>query len=187
MGFLGDDDAVFNKGGIVPPVQREIEVIVRGPAGSGKTTFIHALEDLFSKNFVTSDCSPIRDYSSLHPQTAAEIFASRRFPAKGLAGMRIKFFEEDAIPAPAPRGYHLSAIPQGTYGEFSKIEEELYEAKDAAEQGVKIMELVELSDMLLAVEGYLKKHHPGTTLDDLRSMAAVTNRAFETGHRVPKR
>lgn len=82
--------------------------------------------------------------------------------------------------------YHLQPIPTGQYGDISKIEEELLELKDAQEQGIKIMELNELSDLIGAIEGYLDKHHPGLTLDDLIAMKKATRRAFESGHRKPK-
>ena len=82
--------------------------------------------------------------------------------------------------------YHLQPIPVGHYGEISKIEEELLELKDAQAQGIKIMELNELSDIMGAIEGYLEKHHPGMTLDDLIVMNKATRRAFESGHRTPK-
>ena len=80
-------------------------------------------------------------------------------------------------------GYHLQPIPKGEFGEISKIREELDELEDAKVQGVKLMELIELSDLIGAVDGYLKKHHPGTSMDDLTQMAGVTKRAFENGHR----
>ena len=82
--------------------------------------------------------------------------------------------------------YHLQPIPTGQYGEISKIEEELLELKDAHAQGVKIMELNELSDLIGAIEGYLEKHHSGIALDDLIAMKKTTRRAFESGHRKPK-
>jgi len=81
-------------------------------------------------------------------------------------------------------GYHLEPITRGIYGELSKIQEELDEAKDAEKQGVKIMLLTELSDMIGAVEGYLDNHHPDITLDDLRGMSNVTRRAFDSGTRT---
>lgn len=79
--------------------------------------------------------------------------------------------------------YHVAEIERGVYGEPSKIGEEYEEFLDAREQGVAIMELVELSDMLGAVKGYLAKYHKGTTLQDLIDMQVVTERAFATGHR----
>lgn len=80
-------------------------------------------------------------------------------------------------------GYHLMAIEKGELGELSKIQEELHEALDAQTQNAKIMVLVELSDMVGALEAYLAKHHPGTTLEDLQQMAAITQRAFASGRR----
>lgn len=81
-------------------------------------------------------------------------------------------------------GYHKHVIPKGEVGELSKVYEELLEAYDAESQGVGIMTLVELSDMLGAVESFLQKHYPGVTLDDLKAMSAVTKRAFISGRRA---
>lgn len=80
-------------------------------------------------------------------------------------------------------GYHLSEIPKGELGELSKLREELDEAIDAEAQGCRLMVLVELSDMLGAIRLYLERHHPGYTLDDLQTMADITRRCFENGHR----
>ena len=83
-------------------------------------------------------------------------------------------------------GYHLANIPRGQFGELSKIEEELAEIKDAIAQGCKIMELVELSDLYAAIHGYLIVHHPGFTMEDLKSMAVITDRAFRDRVRVSR-
>lgn len=80
-------------------------------------------------------------------------------------------------------GYHIRAIAKGELGEASKILEEAFELADAAEQGVAVMELVELSDLVGAVRAYLSKHHPSITLEDLVKMADVTERAFKSGRR----
>ncbi len=80
-------------------------------------------------------------------------------------------------------GYHLADIEKGELGEISKIREELEELTDAVQQGVRVMELVELSDLIGAIEAYVEKHHPGYTLNDLRAMQAVTARAFNNGRR----
>jgi hypothetical protein len=80
--------------------------------------------------------------------------------------------------------YHLSNIPRGTFGELSKIQEELLEAMDADDQGCSLMILQELSDLIGAVRGYLATHHPHTTLQDLIKMSEITQRAFVKGHRV---
>jgi hypothetical protein len=81
-------------------------------------------------------------------------------------------------------GYHLEPITKGTIGEISKIEEELAELKDAVKQKSKVMALVELSDLVGAVQLYLGKHHPDTSLDDLLVMSAITARAFKNGVRT---
>jgi len=80
-------------------------------------------------------------------------------------------------------GYHLVEIPKGKLGEVSKIEEELAELQDARTQKSSIMELVELSDLFGAIEHYLRKQHPGTTMDDLATMSRITQRAFKSGRR----
>lgn len=80
-------------------------------------------------------------------------------------------------------GYHLEEIPKGTYGEFDKVIEECLEFKDAIERGCKIMALVELSDILGAIEGYIEKNHKGITMSDLFTMSNLTRNAFESGER----
>lgn len=85
---------------------------------------------------------------------------------------------------PPKAGYHIANIPKGEYGEISKIEEEIAELRDAASQGSKIMELVELSDIYGAIEGYLRKYHPGILMKDLKDMAGITRRAFQNGSRT---
>ena len=78
-------------------------------------------------------------------------------------------------------GYHLRDIKKGTLGELSKVREELEEAEDSQEQGVKIMLLVELSDMIGAIKAVAEKN--GSTLEDLIEMHKVTERAFKSGAR----
>lgn len=80
-------------------------------------------------------------------------------------------------------GYHIRKIERGVLGEASKVREETEEFLDAVDQGVSIMALVELSDLIGAIDSYLAKHHPGVTMDDLKAMNAVTRRAFENGRR----
>jgi hypothetical protein len=80
-------------------------------------------------------------------------------------------------------GYHLKPIPKGKFGEVSKIEEELAEIKDAEEQGNRLMVLVELSDLIGAVQGYLNKHYVDFELSDLIKMSEATSRAFLDGTR----
>jgi len=83
-------------------------------------------------------------------------------------------------------GYHKRKIPRGKYGDFSKIKEEMIEALDAKEQGVEIMLLTELSDLYGAIKGYLEKHHPSITMEDLRLMNERTAEAFKDGNRVER-
>lgn len=85
--------------------------------------------------------------------------------------------------AEKPTGYHLTNIARGEFGEVSKIFEEVDEFDDAMRQGVQIMALVELSDLIGAIKGWLAKHHPSITITDLNEMAEVTKRVFESGHR----
>lgn len=63
--------------------------------------------------------------------------------------------------------FHQRVIKRGKYGELSKVLEEVEEAIDAEEQGHRLMLLIELSDIVGAVEGVLKKerlqsHHRGS-------------------------
>lgn len=80
-------------------------------------------------------------------------------------------------------GYHVSKIARGELGEISKIREELEEMEDAARQGMRIMEMIEASDLVGAMGAYLTRHHPGIRLDDLVKMSEVTQRAFRSGRR----
>lgn len=81
-------------------------------------------------------------------------------------------------------GYHLNTIPKGSIGDSSKILEELLELQDAEAQGAKVMALVELSDLIGAVDHYLRKNYPAITLSDLVIMSAITERAFRNGRRT---
>lgn len=78
-------------------------------------------------------------------------------------------------------GYHIRTITRGVLGDISKIREELEELEDAHEQGVVLMELVELSDIYGAVKARVEKL--GHSMDDLARMSAVTERAFKNGRR----
>ncbi len=79
-------------------------------------------------------------------------------------------------------GYHKYIIPKGKLGEFSKIEEEFLEAKDGLSQDNPVMVLIELSDMIGAVESYCKKHH-NISLEQLINMTKATQNAFADGTR----
>jgi hypothetical protein len=79
-------------------------------------------------------------------------------------------------------GYHKISIDRGTYGEFSKIEEEFMELKDAFYQDDKILELCETSDLIGAIEGFLEKRY-GMTLEDVIKFSNKTKEAFIEGKR----
>ena len=79
--------------------------------------------------------------------------------------------------------YHLKDIPKGTIGELSKVYEEIEEVKDSVVQGADLMILMELSDVIGAIELYLEKHHKSITLADLIKMSDITKRAFRSGRR----
>lgn len=78
--------------------------------------------------------------------------------------------------------YHKREIVKGIFGEFSKIQEEIEELQDAHEQGGKILELVELSDLYGAIEGYLCLHY-GMTMEDIKQMSDMTCSSFREGKR----
>lgn len=81
-------------------------------------------------------------------------------------------------------GYHIGKINKGEFGKFSKIQEEYEEARDALTQNNPIMVLLELSDLIGAIEGYAKTY--GMTLDDVMKMKDATHRAFTDGTRKPQ-
>jgi len=82
-------------------------------------------------------------------------------------------------------GYHIRTIKKGIFGEASKIREELEEFEDSLEQGNPIMAILELSDLIGSVDGFLQKNYPSITLADLLEMSAATHRAFDDGTRKP--
>lgn len=89
-----------------------------------------------------------------------------------------------AIPVPVENpGYHVDEIEKGEYGTSSKILEEVNELIDAEKQGSKILALVELSDIVGAIIGYLEVNHPDFTVGDVLTMARITERVFKNGHR----
>ena len=65
--------------------------------------------------------------------------------------------------------WHNKKIKKGVYGDFSKIEEEIEEAKDALDQKNHLMFLIELSDIIGAIEGVAEKNN--LTLEDLISFS----------------
>ena len=79
-------------------------------------------------------------------------------------------------------GYHKTQIKKGELGKASKIREEYEEFMDAKDQDNPVMELVELSDLLGAIEAYTKRRY-NLRLEDLMVMTRATQRAFRNGHR----
>lgn len=80
--------------------------------------------------------------------------------------------------------YHKRQIKKGTYGEISKVTEEYEELLDAVEQDNKVMMLVEVSDLLGAIQEFINVQFKGTlTLTDILKMTEATKKAFESGHR----
>jgi phosphoribosyl-ATP pyrophosphohydrolase len=65
--------------------------------------------------------------------------------------------------------WHNSEIEKGVHGELSKVLEEVLEAIDAEEQGLKVMIICELADIAAALSGVAKKY--GLTMDDLIAFA----------------
>lgn len=80
---------------------------------------------------------------------------------------------------PEPQGYHLAIIPQGEYGEVSKVIEEIHEAMDAYNQGNTVMCLVELSDVVLAMEGVTLKYR-NAKLDTIFLPEEITDKKQAT-------
>ena len=81
--------------------------------------------------------------------------------------------------------YHQTSIEPGVLGFFSKIREEFTEAEDANNQKCSVMELVELSDLIGAIEAYtLKNFNLG--IEDLKKFSDITKSAFQDGTRTPK-
>lgn len=79
--------------------------------------------------------------------------------------------------------YHKAEIKKGQVGWLSKVQEELDEAQDAEDQGCKILLLVELSDIMGAIEQYLVKNFPDMSMDDLQQMSKLTQASFQEGAR----
>lgn len=78
-------------------------------------------------------------------------------------------------------GYHTKKIEKGTIGHFSKIKEEFQEAEDAFEQSDEILIICELSDMVGAIEEYVKRWN--LDLISLKKFSDKTKSAFKEGKR----
>lgn len=81
-------------------------------------------------------------------------------------------------------GYHKREIQKHKFGTAAKVMEEAEEFIDSVDQGVRLMALQELSDIIGAIDGFLQVNYDGSvTLEDLIDMANVTKRAFVSGRR----
>jgi hypothetical protein len=80
-------------------------------------------------------------------------------------------------------GYHKNKIPKGVFGEVSKIDEEYLEFRDAIDNDNPVMALMELSDLIGAIEEFSKKHY-NIGMDSLKKMSDTTKSAFEDGTRI---
>lgn len=79
-------------------------------------------------------------------------------------------------------GYHSRKIQKGEYGHASKIQEEFEEFMDAHDHSNPVMELVELTDLIGAIEAYALNHYD-IELNDLIRMTRATQSAFKDGTR----
>lgn len=80
-------------------------------------------------------------------------------------------------------GYHITPITKGKVGELSKVLEEVNEALDAEQQNCDVIVLLELSDVIGAIESYLELHHPTITIQSLITMKNITKKVFKEGTR----
>ncbi len=97
-------------------------------------------------------------------------FSQRRFIYKlGKNKLLTVHFSEsntyDSINIKKDFSWHNRKIKKGIYGTFSKVEEEVEEAKDALEQNNHLMLLIELSDIIGAIEKVAESHN--ISLNDL--------------------
>lgn len=77
--------------------------------------------------------------------------------------------------------YHVRKITKGKLGYVSKIQEEVEELLDAEMQFNPVMAILECSDIIGAIEAYIKQFN--LTLNDLIIMKDATKSAFEDGTR----
>lgn len=79
-------------------------------------------------------------------------------------------------------GYHKNEIQRGIYGQFSKIREEFQELEDGVNQGDKVLQIVELTDLVGAIEEYARLEFNLTMLD-LITFSNKTKSAFKENKR----
>ncbi len=64
-------------------------------------------------------------------------------------------------------GYHINEIPLGVVGDFSKVVEEFLEFEDSLEQSAAVMALIELSDLLGAIQEFFSKNKKQSIFNEL--------------------
>ena len=76
-------------------------------------------------------------------------------------------------------GYHITYINKGTLGQFSKIEEEFNEFKDAHLQKSFVMELVELSDLIGAIIAFYRHNGKDSRWINVHDVLLKENNTIE--------
>lgn len=80
-------------------------------------------------------------------------------------------------------GYHITPIPKtNELGSVEKIMEEYEEFMDSIKQNTCVMELIELSDLIGAIDFYVAKKY-NMSINDLIKFKDITVRAFASGNR----
>lgn len=79
-------------------------------------------------------------------------------------------------------GYHKVSVTKGIMGEYSKVKEEMQELQDAVLQGVKVLVICELCDLIGAIEAYSQTQF-NLSLEDLIKMKDLTKESFNDGTR----
>ena len=130
-------------------------------------------DDLFTKNIGCGQCNFTGVRPSVYSAYGKELCSVCN--GKGLKNIH----QSPEI----SKGYHLSSIKKERYGSAEKLKEEVEELLDAVAQKNKIMTLVELSDIIGAMRGFLRESFPQISLDDVIKMNDATERAFNSGLR----
>lgn len=77
-------------------------------------------------------------------------------------------------------GYHTQFIPKGECGEFSKIEEEFEELKDAwKNRESKVLTICELSDLYGSMEAFANKCL-NISMDEIVKFSDLTKEAYQS-------
>ena len=79
-------------------------------------------------------------------------------------------------------GYHTKEFKKGKIGEFSKIKEEFEELLDAFNQGDKVLQICELTDLVGAIDLYTRDKF-NLNIKDLIKFSKKTQQAFKEGKR----